>query len=376
MATNLTGLFGQLNQGIQKWDGMFDKPINQMSQAAGGMLGSALDADPMSFMNEGAKEREYQKRRGMGLDMNDPAVLLKLSQAAEQAGKPEEAAKLVARADAVKAKQMQDLEAMGEANVADAAKTREKNQARMVASQARVAGKNDLAIAVESGTISPKDAFDILQGAVEDTGQYTLGYGDVRFDQDGVEIARGPEKPETVKDMPVEVVKQITTAVDAQTASEGKARKYGDIAERLESADFEGGVYRSGAEWLKNASGYYDDEKELIREASNIRSSEVVNSLPPGPASDKDVAMALKGAPQDNATAQEWASYVRGLQKLSELDAAYQNVKRQHLRDAGHVGNVPEAWAPMRDRILGSWAESAQQASGDLVFNPETGRVE
>jgi len=53
--------------------------------------------------------------------------------------------------------------------------------------------------------------------------------------------------------------------------------------------------------------------------------------LPPGVATDKDIELALKGIPPENANAATLASFLRGSAKLQDIDSAINNAKTDWL---------------------------------------------
>jgi len=70
---------------------------------------------------------------------------------------------------------------------------------------------------------------------------------------------------------------------------------------------------------------------QLRQEYTRLRNTAAIKSLPPGPATDKDIAMALKGFPSDNASAGDLSSFLRGMAKLQDVDASINNAKTDWL---------------------------------------------
>jgi hypothetical protein len=62
--------------------------------------------------------------------------------------------------------------------------------------------------------------------------------------------------------------------------------------------------------------------------------------LPPGAASDKDVALAMAGFPPDTADAATMASFLRGMSKLSTYTAVTENAKAEWVNSVGHLGKA------------------------------------
>lgn len=107
-----------------------------------------------------------------------------------------------------------------------------------------------------------------------------------------------------------------------------KARKAEQLAIGLEQYDPVGGVAGSLTEYIKEVSGEQDAISALRTEASRLTTGAAVANLPKGPASDKDIALVLRGVPPANANAQYLAQYARGIAKMQQAEAEY---KREQL---------------------------------------------
>ena len=75
-------------------------------------------------------------------------------------------------------------------------------------------------------------------------------------------------------------------------------------------------------EWAKGMLGGEDQVSQLRTEYEQLRISSVVQNLPPGVASDKDVDLVLKGWPSGVSDPAYIASFLRGMQKLRAIDHA------------------------------------------------------
>jgi hypothetical protein len=70
---------------------------------------------------------------------------------------------------------------------------------------------------------------------------------------------------------------------------------------------------------------------QLRQEYIRLRNTAAIKSLPPGPATDKDINLALKGFPGENASATDLSSFLRGMAKLQDVDASINNAKTDWL---------------------------------------------
>lgn len=100
--------------------------------------------------------------------------------------------------------------------------------------------------------------------------------------------------------------------------------------------EFGGGLPQTFESLLKDNAGLRDAKSAAITAAKGIRASEAMNYLPPGPASDKDVALALAGQPPENAKSAEWNSWLRGVKKLAQFEEDYYRDKDAFISNNGN----------------------------------------
>jgi hypothetical protein len=135
-----------------------------------------------------------------------------------------------------------------------------------------------------------------------------------------------------------EAVKLINDSAIASTAAEQSANQMEDLAGRLEKEGGGYGAASGGLEWLKKATGNQDAMTQLRQEYTRMRSSQVSKMLPPGSASDKDIALAMAGFPPDTADSGTMASFMRGMAKINQLVAVSESAKSEWVNSVGHLG--------------------------------------
>jgi hypothetical protein len=134
-----------------------------------------------------------------------------------------------------------------------------------------------------------------------------------------------------LNDIPSDTRKLINeSAVTAATAKQS-ADQFNDLAKRLDASGGGYGVFSSASDFLKKGAGFQGGMTQLRQEYTRLRNTAAIKSLPPGPATDKDIAMALKGFPSDNASAGDLSSFLRGMAKLQDVDASISNAKTDWL---------------------------------------------
>ena len=89
-----------------------------------------------------------------------------------------------------------------------------------------------------------------------------------------------------------------------------------------------------------------EDEITLLRtQYDGVRNSMVMDALPPGVASDKDIELAMRGFPESTANPEEIAAFMRGLDKMSMLVAEREDARaRFMLENKGLDVGFNEQW--------------------------------
>lgn len=134
----------------------------------------------------------------------------------------------------------------------------------------------------------------------------------------------------------------VNGAVTAAVASRQLANRARGLADQLQAAPNVGG--KTGATWAKwytDLTGDASAVTQLRREYQQLRSQQAVKNLPPGPASDKDIQLALKGFPSDTDNRQTLVSFLRGMEKLNNAVAEQQDRQADWLN--GNKGSLGPA---------------------------------
>lgn len=134
--------------------------------------------------------------------------------------------------------------------------------------------------------------------------------------------------------------KLVNDYMVASVASEQTANQQLDLANRIESAGGGVGRFSSWNEKLKELTGNQDSLTNLRNEYTRIRNSQAIKMLPPGPATDRDIEMALKGFPPETADSKAIASFLRGMAKMNQRDAAYQQMQAEWINQVGGMGST------------------------------------
>jgi hypothetical protein len=125
--------------------------------------------------------------------------------------------------------------------------------------------------------------------------------------------------------------------------AEANARLYDDLATAAGNREFyERGVFGKTLSSVEESFGVAGQATVHRRRINEIRMSGALELLPTGPASDRDVALALDASIDPNNLSNEDAeAYIRGMAKISRAEAEYYNKKRdfiQETKDPNAVG--------------------------------------
>lgn len=146
--------------------------------------------------------------------------------------------------------------------------------------------------------------------------------------------------------------KILDTAQNQAFDAEKTANEFDLLVGDFQTSGFGGGVTASISEFLKDTLGTQDEVSSLRRKFRGIRASQATRNLPPGPASDKDIALALSGFPPENAPAENIASFLKGASKLARIDQAFQSFKAQYISENKNSAGLLNAWRENRDTII------------------------
>jgi len=150
---------------------------------------------------------------------------------------------------------------------------------------------------------------------------------------------------EIASSLPEQAKKDINTAAVAAGTAKQQAEQFNSLATRLQEAGGGYGALSRSAEWFKRATGQEGYVTQLRQEFDRLRNSAAVSSLPPGPATDKDIALVLKGFPESTSDAATMASFLRGMAKLQDITAATENARVDWLsNNRGSLGRATAAF--------------------------------
>lgn len=125
----------------------------------------------------------------------------------------------------------------------------------------------------------------------------------------------------------------IRDAAAASGKSSGQARSMLRLATRYDTLKPTGGVFGNGIKIYESVFASQDEASAIKKEFTRINNTMIINSLPPGVASDKDIQMAQDGFLNDSWNSEQISSFLRGQAKLAAYDAERENARSKHLKE-------------------------------------------
>jgi hypothetical protein len=176
---------------------------------------------------------------------------------------------------------------------------------------------------------------------------------------------------ERANSIPDAAKKDINEAAVKAATSRQQAVQFNSLADKLAAEGGGFGLFSSAADYLRKATGNQGYVQELRQEFTRLRNSAAVQSLPPGPATDRDIQLVLEGFPPANADARTMASFLRGMAKLQDIDASVQNSRVDWLsQNRGSLGRAQTSF------IAGDFAVKPGETFSDFTarVSSEIGR--
>ncbi len=140
-----------------------------------------------------------------------------------------------------------------------------------------------------------------------------------------------------------------------------------------------GGVGGKAMDKWKSTFGTQDEVSRIKTHFQSVVNTNIINSLPPGVASDKDIEMAKSGYMNNSWSAEQIEEFLRGQAKLSAFVAEKKNAKAQWVSDrGGDSSGFNEHWRKIisqegyKEMVAQKYGLSAYRIPApDVEFNPD-----
>ena len=140
-------------------------------------------------------------------------------------------------------------------------------------------------------------------------------------------------------------VKAIRGYVDQASRSSGEAYSALSLADRYAAMSPTGGVVGRAYGAFKSLLGAQTEIDSLKTEFTRLTNTGIINSLPPGVASDRDIAIISEGFPNSSWSPKEIEKFLRAVAKVSAYDAEKNAFRAKYARDKGGIETgFTDAW--------------------------------
>ena len=148
--------------------------------------------------------------------------------------------------------------------------------------------------------------------------------------------------------------KQLDTAITRAIDAESSSRNAETLAQQFRELSSTGGVVTSVNQKLREWTGQEDAGVKMRNEYARLRNSYVVDNLPPGVASDKDIEMVKAGFPKDSASPEYIAEWLESVARVQRADSMLAEFKADYIsREKSQVG------------MLKAWKEKIKETEGE-----------
>lgn len=132
--------------------------------------------------------------------------------------------------------------------------------------------------------------------------------------------------------------KELIRYQNKAEAAANSAANFESLANRYESADYTQGLFGTAVEKVKEFVGGEDKVSALKNDYNRTFVKSVLDNLPPGTASDSDVALAMKGWPGASANPEYMASFLRGVAKVKVAQKEMDDFSASYISNNGTRG--------------------------------------
>jgi hypothetical protein len=129
----------------------------------------------------------------------------------------------------------------------------------------------------------------------------------------------------------------VNQSADAVLAARQRADRATSLAEKFTNS-WQSGVFTRATDALGDAVGSQSEQRRFRQEFERLRSSEIVKSLPPGPATDRDIQLFSRGFPPPEADAETIKQFLQSVARVARYEEAFFDVRGQWAAANGQLG--------------------------------------
>ncbi|RAA25199.1 hypothetical protein DN523_10175 [Burkholderia multivorans] len=160
--------------------------------------------------------------------------------------------------------------------------------------------------------------------------------------------------------------KYVNDAQNAALTAQQTYQKTNALLNQLANApEFSAGLGATFNDWLAKATGNPYEGQQLRNQLKQFVNSTILNELPPGSASDKDVQLVRNGTPSDTADKKTWKAYLSAVANVQQAAAVAAQIRADYLTaNRGSLGPLMQP-ATIRGRQFPAGASLDKVLNGD-----------
>jgi hypothetical protein len=173
-------------------------------------------------------------------------------------------------------------------------------------------------------------------------------------------------------------VKAIRSYVDQASRSSGEASRALNLADRYAAMSPTGGVAGKAFGAFKGLLGAQTEVDSLKTEFTRLKNTGVINSLPPGVASDRDISLISAGFPDSSWSPKEIERFLRAVAKISAYDAEKNAFRAKYTEDNGGLETgFTDAWRQQinepgyKESVAGKYGFEYDIPDNDVIFDAD-----
>jgi len=146
-----------------------------------------------------------------------------------------------------------------------------------------------------------------------------------------------------------------------------------DLILQIESkaAEMPAGASAVTQEMLKSFFGKEDPISSIRAKYSRIKNLSILSALPPGVASDKDVALVLEGTISATANPEEMLQYLNGIAKIAQAEKEYNSALLAYFDDPANMNNPSGFAKQFQEKKIVERYDYMQQNYSDRLTEEE-----
>lgn len=141
-----------------------------------------------------------------------------------------------------------------------------------------------------------------------------------------------PPAPKGPEELSTEAYKEVMKASAGARAANTNVQKANSLMSRYQSLKpTGGGKWGAVKEWFAGLFGQQDEQTRLKADFDALVNSAVIDNLPPGPATDKDIEIIQKGFPNSSWSRKEIESWLEAYRDAAEFQSFYEAERAKYM---------------------------------------------